>query len=98
MARHKTFCRICEAQCGLTATTDGARVMQIEPNNDHLVSSGYALVAFAGGFAGMMLSPIHLCLALTRTYFEAHWGGIYQRLLPAVVLTTLAVAIVFLVK
>jgi integral membrane protein (TIGR00529 family) len=64
----------------------------------NLVSSGYAFVAFAGGFAGMMLSPIHLCLALTRTYFEAHWGGIYQRLLPAVALTALAAAIVFLVK
>jgi len=62
------------------------------------MATGYGLVAFAGGFVGMMLSPIHLCLALTRTYFEAQWGGIYQRLVPAVVLLALAAAVVFLAK
>lgn len=61
-------------------------------------STGYGFVAFTGGFVGMMLSPIHLCLALTRAYFRAQWGGIYRRLVPAAMLLILAAAIVFLVK
>lgn len=49
---------------------------QFEPGN-------YAF-AYAAGFAGVLLSPVHLCLALTKEYFEARWGGIYKYLLPTV--------------
>lgn len=63
-----------------------------------LMASGYGFLAFAGGFVGMMLSPMHLCFALTRAYFRAQWGGIYQRLLPAAMLAALTAAIVFLAK
>ncbi|MCX2980527.1 hypothetical protein EYC98_06515 [Halieaceae bacterium IMCC14734] len=40
----KTFCRICEAQCGLVVTTADARVLNIEPNKDHVASKGYACI------------------------------------------------------
>jgi integral membrane protein (TIGR00529 family) len=63
-----------------------------------LVSSGYGLLAYAGGFVGLMVSPLHLCLALTRVYFKAEWGGVYQRILPAAILLTLTAAVVVLVK
>jgi hypothetical protein len=53
------------------------------------VGSGYALLAYAGGLAGLMLSPMHLCLSLTRVYFRAEWGGIYRRIVPAAALLTL---------
>ncbi|MGD1996234.1 MAG: DUF401 family protein [Anaerolineae bacterium] len=43
--------------------------------------------AWAGGFLGTMLSPMHLCLALTRDYFQAEWGGVYRMLVPASLLT-----------
>lgn len=39
---------------------------------------------FAGGFSGIMLSPMHLCLALTHNYFGASWGKLYKRLIPSV--------------
>ena len=62
-----------------------------------LVSSGYGLLAYGGGLAGIMISPMHLCLALTRVYFGAGWGGVYRRLVPAVLLLTAAAfVIVFL--
>jgi integral membrane protein (TIGR00529 family) len=51
-----------------------------------LVASGYGLLAYTGGFVGLMLSPVHLCLALTRVYFKAEWGGVYRRLVPAALL------------
>jgi integral membrane protein (TIGR00529 family) len=34
--------------------------------------------AFASGFAGVMLSPTHLCLALTLRYFKADMAGTYR--------------------
>lgn len=40
-------------------------------------------LAFAAGFAGVLLSPVHLCLVLTREYFKADLWGVYKRMLPA---------------
>src|SRR3954470_12907948 len=37
-----TFCRICEAHCGLVATVDGGRVLQLRPDREHPLSHGYA--------------------------------------------------------
>jgi uncharacterized protein len=63
-----------------------------------LVASGYGALAYAGGFAGLLLSPMHLCLALTRTYYRAEWAGIYRRLIPAVLLMAATAAALLLVK
>jgi integral membrane protein (TIGR00529 family) len=41
------------------------------------------MLAFASGFVGCLLSPVHLCLVLTREYFRASWGGIYRMLVPS---------------
>jgi formate dehydrogenase len=37
-----TFCRICEASCGLIATVDGGRVSHLESNPDHIGTRGFA--------------------------------------------------------
>lgn len=49
-----------------------------------------ATFAFASGFAGVMLSPTHLCLLLTIKYFKADMAGVYR-------LMYLPVFLVFLV-
>ncbi len=41
---------------------------------------GYLAFAFASGFAGVMLSPVHLCLVLSREYFGADAAKVYHRL------------------
>ena len=52
---------------------------------------------FVGCFSGILLSPLHLCLALTREYFGAGWGDLYKRIVPAVALViAVAGAIVWL--
>jgi len=52
---------------------------------------------FVGCFSGVMLSPMHLCLALTHTYFGASWGALYKALLPSVgVIIAAAVGILVL--
>jgi integral membrane protein (TIGR00529 family) len=50
------------------------------------VHLNYAVLAFAAGFIGVLLSPVHLCLALTRDYFHAGWAPLYRLLVPSVAL------------
>jgi hypothetical protein len=45
--------------------------------------------AYVSGFAGILLSPAHLCLALTADYFKAELKDVYRILI-------LPVAVVFL--
>jgi integral membrane protein (TIGR00529 family) len=40
-------------------------------------------LAFAAGFIGVLLSPLHLCLILTKEYFRADLSGIYRMTIPA---------------
>jgi len=47
---------------------------------------------FCGAFSGVLLSPLHLCLALTKEYFEAKWGQLYRMIAPATA-TIIAVAL-----
>ena len=37
----QTFCRICEALCGLDVTVEGDEVVDIKPDNDHVATRGY---------------------------------------------------------
>lgn len=39
--------------------------------------------AFASAFLGVLLSPVHVCLVLTREYFNADLWKIYKKMLPA---------------
>jgi Uncharacterized conserved protein len=40
-------------------------------------------LAFAGGFLGVMLSPAHSCLVLTREYYQADVAQVYRLLIKA---------------
>ena len=57
-----------------------------------MITPAWTAWILAGGYLGAMLSPVHLCLALTRVYFETRWGSVYRRLAPAalLVITTAA--------
>jgi hypothetical protein len=51
------------------------------------------MLAYAGGYAGIMLSPVHLCLVLTARYYRAQLSGIYRLLwLPVLFVLTVAAA------
>ena len=39
-----TFCRICEAGCGLSVTTEGDQIVRIDPDGEHVGSQGFACV------------------------------------------------------
>jgi len=46
-------------------------------------SIGAISFAFASGFLGVLLSPVHICLILTKEYFKADLWGIYKMMIPA---------------
>jgi integral membrane protein (TIGR00529 family) len=46
--------------------------------------------AFAAGFLGVLLSPVHICLILTREYFKADIWGIYKLMLPGCIVIFIA--------
>lgn len=55
------------------------------------------MLAYVSGFVGVLLSPVHLCLVLTREYFKASLVGVYRLLiLPCAIILAVAVAIVLL--
>ena len=54
----------------------------LSPNG---INYGYMMLAYGAGFAGVMLSPVHLCLVVTKDYFKASFRKIYGMLLPAAI-------------
>ena len=58
---------------------------------------GALVLAFSMGYAGMMLSPVHLCFLLTVDYFSASFIKVYRYLLPCVLSVVLwGIAMYFL--
>ena len=52
--------------------------------------------AFAAGFLGVLLSPVHICLILTREYFKADIWGIYKLMLPGCIIIFIAAVVQYL--
>ena len=44
----------------------------------------YLMLAYASGYCGVLLSPLHLCLVLTKDYFKAELRRVYRLLLAPV--------------
>lgn len=58
-----------------------------------------ALFAYVSGFVGILLSPAHLCLALTADYFKANLGDVYRILIGRVaVVFAAALAVLILTR
>jgi hypothetical protein len=60
------------------------------------ITLAWAAWLMAGGFLGVMWSPMHLCLALTRVYFKASWGPIYRLIAPSTALVAATAAVILL--
>jgi integral membrane protein (TIGR00529 family) len=60
-------------------------------------SIGAISFAFASGFLGVLLSPVHICLILTREYFKADLWGIYKKMMPATVIVFCGAIVEYLI-
>jgi hypothetical protein len=54
----------------------------------------YLMLAYVSGYAGVMLSPLHLCLILSNEYFNADLPAVYRYILPRA-LALLAFGIIY---
>ncbi|MBN1882360.1 MAG: DUF401 family protein [Deltaproteobacteria bacterium] len=55
------------------------------------------MLAYAGGYAGVLLSPVHLCLVLTTEYFHADLGAVYREIIKPVAAMLLVAVAAYLV-
>ena len=59
----------------------------------------YLALVYSLGYVGMMLSPVHLCLIVTKDYFKADFPGIYRWFAaPALVTAIAGVGLFFLYR
>ncbi|RJQ21434.1 MAG: DUF401 family protein [Nitrospiraceae bacterium] len=63
-------------------------------NGHHI---GAISFAFASGYAGVLLSPMHLCLVLTREYFKAEMISMYSKTIKVVLLIMLIAVVEYLI-
>ncbi|WP_353684832.1 DUF401 family protein [Thermodesulfovibrio sp. 3907-1M] len=54
-------------------------------------------IAFVSGYVGVLLSPLHLCLILTREYFKADMTGIYRKIIPGCIMIFFTALIEFVI-
>ncbi|MCK4524349.1 DUF401 family protein, partial [candidate division WOR-3 bacterium] len=52
---------------------------------------------YSSGFAGILISPAHLCLSLTKEYFKADFMKIYKYLIPSTVPILVIPIIVYII-
>lgn len=52
----------------------------VESHGESQFILAYVMVALVTGFAGVLLSPLHLCLILSNEYFETALGPVYRQL------------------
>ena len=69
----------------------------LESGNFGLAPMSTLALAFGFGYMGMMLSPIHLCLLMTRDYFSASLLPIYRQLALCVFSQSFFIVLVFLI-
>jgi integral membrane protein (TIGR00529 family) len=61
------------------------------------VNMTLVMFAYGAGFVGVLLSPVHLCLVLSREYFGASLGKAYRLLLlPSALILAVATVLVVL--
>jgi hypothetical protein len=57
---------------------------------------GYIGLLFVSSKMGYLISPMHLCIALTKEYFKADIAGVYRELIiPMIVITITALVTTF---
>ena len=73
---HHTFCRICEALCGIEVTVDDGRITAIDPDPDHVATAGFGCVKGMKQH-DLYQSPDRLTAPMRRrpdgTYEESTW-------------------------
>ncbi len=52
---------------------------------------------YASGFAGILISPAHLCLSLTKEYYKADLNKVYKYLIPSAIPILIIPVIIYII-
>jgi anaerobic selenocysteine-containing dehydrogenase len=83
---HVTFCRLCEATCGLEVDVAANRIVDIRPDPLHVVSRGYACVK-GTRYAATQHSPDRVLAPQKRTgerWSEVGWDDAFREIAAVV--------------
>ena len=69
---------------GFTGTSFPLVVGLMTAEGSGLTPLATLVLAYGFGYAGMILSPVHLCLLVTKDYFTASLMAIYRQIFPCV--------------
>lgn len=82
---------------GFTGTSFPMVVGLMNAPGSELTPLSTLVLAYGFGYIGMMLSPVHLCLLVTRDYFSGTLKGIVVRCLPCMIAILLYAVIAHIV-
>ncbi len=80
---------------GIAVAYVAASFPLVVPLFDHLDGvdfMAHAVLAYVCGYFGMMLSPLHMCILLTKDYFKCSLGSCYPGMAGPLALSALALA------
>lgn len=84
---------------GFTGTAFPLLVGLMNTDGSGLTPLATLVLGYGFGYVGLLLSPVHLCLLVTRDYFSARLSKVYRQLLPgAVIILIYAVAVHFVLR
>ncbi|OGV67358.1 MAG: hypothetical protein A2283_09115 [Lentisphaerae bacterium RIFOXYA12_FULL_48_11] len=69
---------------GFTGTAFPLLVGLMNTEGSGLTPLSTLVLGYGFGYVGLLLSPVHLCLLVTRDYFSATLSKVYMQLLPGV--------------
>jgi len=73
-------------------------IIPLFPTSNLFDYLSYAAIAYTFGYIGMMVSPVHLCLLLTKDYFKASLLGSYRYLIMPSLTVMVTAVVIFLIS
>ena len=73
-------------------------IIPLFPAHDTYTYLSYAVLAYAFGYMGMMLSPVHICFLVTRDYFRAGIGGSYSYIIKTALFVIVTASLLFIIS
>jgi len=73
-------------------------IIPLFPTSNLFDYLSYAAIAYTFGYIGMMVSPVHLCLLLTKDYFKASLLGSYRYLIMPSLTVMVTSVVIFLIS
>ena len=68
-------------------------LMPLFYRSPHVIDYSRTMLSYIGSYLGVLFSPTHLCMAVTKEYFGVPFRDIYRHLTP-ILLTVIAASII----